>query len=249
MPAEWVIPLIIDNVFGYLLDQSGLGETVRTRLSHDPIKQAFQNALTSTLTKFEQQHPEWVASLFDTDFLKDEATPILAQFLIRDGKPDPSDLAACWADSLNLRQSEQHTARIRELEPIAADFLDSMNHALKAEPALRGINDSRSLEEIVGGVSAILDRLDPISVALDAFRLRLNSDKATLGTLQDYLHWMIERNLYLDPRGTLQTQRQVQVKLDEIYVSLRAQREEMPGAVDRHLIEKEVAELEAKLAA
>ncbi len=117
-----------------------------------------------------------------------------------------------------------------------------MNHALKAEPALREINDSRALEEIAGGV-------DRISAALDAFRRRLDSDKATPGTLRDYLHWMIEPNLYLDPRGTLQAQRQVQVRLDEIYVSLRAQREEMPGTVDRRLAEKEVAELQATLAA
>ncbi len=242
MPAEWVIPLIVDNVFGYLLDQSGLGEAVRNRLRPDPVKQAFQHALTSALTQFEQQHAEWVASLFDADFLQKEAAPILAQFLIRDGEPDPSDLAARWADSLNLRQSEQRTVRIRELEPIAADFLASLNHALKAEPALREINDSRALEEIAGGV-------DRISAALDAFRRRLDSDKATPGTLRDYLHWMIERNLYLDPRGTLQTQRQVQVRLDEIYVSLRAQREEILGTVDRRLGEKEMAELEAKLAA
>ncbi len=248
MSAEWVIPLIVDNVFGYLLDQSGLGEAVRSKLRRDPVKQAFQHALTSTLTQFEQQHPEWVSSLFDADFLKKEAAPILAQFLIRDGEPDPSDLATGWADSLNLRQSEQRTARIRELEPVAADFLDSLYYALKAEPALRELNDSRSLEEIASGVGATRSSLDRISATLDAFRRRLDSGKATPGTLRDYLHWMIERNLYLDPRGTLQTQRQVQVRLDEIYISLRAQREEMPGTVDRRLVEKEMAELETKLA-
>src|SRR5258708_6831468 len=106
MPAEWVIPLIVGNVFGYLLDQSGLGEAVRNKLRRDPVKQAFQDALASTLTQFEKQHPEWVSSLFDADFLKKEAVPILAQFLIREGEPDPSDLATRWADSLNLRPSE-----------------------------------------------------------------------------------------------------------------------------------------------
>src|SRR6266705_5172458 len=124
MLAEWVIPLIVDNVFGYLLDQSDLGEAVRNRLRTDPVKQAFQHALTSPLTQFAKQHSEWVASLFDADFLQKEAAPILAQFLIRDGEPAPGDLATRWADSLNLRQSEQRTVRIRELEPIAADFLD-----------------------------------------------------------------------------------------------------------------------------
>lgn len=151
-------------------------------------------------------------------------------------------MAARWADSLNLRPSEQRTVRIRELEPIAADFLDSLNHMLKAEPALRETNDSRTLEEIAGHV-------DRISAVLEAFRHRLDSDKATPGTLRDYLHWMIERNLYLDPRGTFQAQRQIQVKLDEIYVSLRAQREEIPGTVDRRLGENEIAEIQVKAAA
>ncbi len=46
----------------------------------------------------------------------------------------------------------------------------------------------------------------------------------------------------------MQTQRQVQVKLDEVYISLQAQREETPGVVDRKLLEQELAELETKLA-
>src|SRR5207248_3352624 len=39
----------------------------------------------------------------------------------------------------------------------------------------------------------------------------------------------------IDSKGTFQTQRQVQVQLDEVYVSLRAQREEASGMVDRRL--------------
>lgn len=43
-------------------------------------------------------------------------------------------------------------------------------------------------------------------------------------TRRAYLEWVRNRNLYLDPRGTFQTQRQVQVKLDEVYIGLRAER-------------------------
>ena len=82
-----------------------------------------------------------------------------------------------------------------------------------------------------------------------ALRAKLNAELATPGSRRDYLHWVIERNLYLDPRGTLQTQRQVQVKLNEIYISLGAQREETPGVVDRRLREQDQAELEARMAA
>ncbi len=55
---------------------------------------------------------------------------------------------------------------------------------------------------------------------------------------------MIERNLYLDAQGASQIQRQVQVKLEDIYVSLRAERDYEPGAVDRPTANAELAELE-----
>ncbi len=79
---------------------------------------------------------------------------------------------------------------------------------------------------------------------LKAIRRKLDAEVATPGTRWDYLHWLIGRNLYLDPRGTFQTQRQVQVKLDEVYISLRAQRDETPGTADRHVLEKELSDLE-----
>lgn len=63
-----------------------------------------------------------------------------------------------------------------------------------------------------------------------------------------YLHWLIERNEYLDPRGTFQTQRQVQLKLDAIYVGLRAQVDERPSDADRKMLEREFVELDERLA-
>jgi hypothetical protein len=73
----------------------------------------------------------------------------------------------------------------------------------------------------------------------------LHENKHTPGTLLDYLHWLIEYNLYLDPRGILHTQRAVHVLLEDIYISLRAQKEEMPGSADRRLGEKALRELPA----
>lgn len=68
-------------------------------------------------------------------------------------------------------------------------------------------------------------------------------------THTDYLNWLIERNEYLDPSGTIQTQRQVQLKLDAIYIGLRARlEEERRNDVDRKLLDSELANLEAQLA-
>ncbi len=74
-----------------------------------------------------------------------------------------------------------------------------------------------------------------MAIDLQAIRDRLGAEKGTCGTWHDYLSWLIEHNSYFDSKGTFQTQRQVQVQLDEVYVSLRAQREEASGMVDRRL--------------
>src|SRR3989442_11838019 len=47
----------------------------------------------------------------------------LAQFLVRDGHPDPSELALRWANLLNMLNRERRTTLVRELEPAATDFL------------------------------------------------------------------------------------------------------------------------------
>ncbi len=104
-----------------------------------------------------------------------------------------------------------------------------MTSALKAEAALNDLNDSRAFEQLANDLKAL--------------RRKLDAEQATHGTRWDYLHWLIERTLYLDPLGTFQTQRQILVKLDEVYIPLRAQRDKTPGEMDRRLLEKELAQL------
>ena len=100
---------------------------------------------------------------------------------------------------------------------MALTFLESLERALKNEPEFGEVFDQRASEHMLADLAAI--------------RGRLGAGAPTAGTKRDYLRWLIGRNLYLDPRGTLQTQRQVQLKLDTIYVTLRAQREEAAAAV------------------
>jgi HEAT repeat protein len=231
--AEWVLGKIADEVFSYILEQANVKGRVTQILGLDSERNAFKRALAQAITHLEQQHPKATGYLFDANFLEHEGTPILAQFLLRDGYPDPYLLAARCADSINFHRSEHRTTFTRDIEPVAIDFLDLLATALKAEPDLAKIHDHRALEQIAANLRAI--------------RQSYGAEKATPGTQRDYLHWIIERNYYLDPRGTFQIQRQVQVKLDEIYVSLRAQREDEPGGVDRRLLSQDLAELEQTL--
>jgi hypothetical protein len=233
MPLEEVIlAAIVDAVIGSVFEKGSnkLGEWARDQLRLDPIKKAFKEALSQAFERLEEQHPRWVADNFNASFFEHEGSSILAQFLTIDGHPDASELATRWADSLNLQQPERRAFYTRELEPVAADFLEDLIHELKSKTALQDLHDSRSFEQI--------------NEALQSLRQKLGADKATFGTRHDYLYWLIGRNLYLDPRGVFQTQRQVQVKLDEVYISLRAQYDETPGAIDRSVFEKEPTHLE-----
>ncbi len=221
--TELILQSIAEKVISYVLDKSQvrIEEWVGTKLGLDSTQQAFKHALGTAIEKFEQLDSQWAASLFNADFFRKEGAPILAQFLIRDGHPDPSKLAALWADSLNIHQSEPRTILTREIEPAAANFLDYLAQALKAEPELREVNDSRALERL--------------TIDLEAIRDKLGAEKATPGTRRDYLHWLIERKLYIDPRGTFQTHRQVQLRLNDVYIWLRAHYDEMLDAVDQDL--------------
>ena len=225
-----LLQAIAERVVGYVWDK--VEDRIRRSLGRDSTTQAFKHALQKAFVQFEEQHSQWTADLFDVSFFEREGAPILAQFLLRDGHPDPNDLAILWASSLNL-QSEQGALHIHELKPIAADFLDYLAQSLKEEPELKELNDSRAFEQLANDLKAI--------------RRKFGAEQSTFQTRQDYLHWLIERNLYLDPRGTLQTQRQVQVKLDQVYISLRAQYEKTPGEVDRRLLEQELTVLDSKI--
>ena len=231
--AESILMKIADKVFGYIMSKTGMDIKVRQILGLDPTKKAFAHALGQSYDNFKRQHPEWTAALFDSSFLENEGSEVIAQFLMPGGNPSASDLANHWAKSLNVQGSERKTIYVRELEPLAVDFLETLRQALVNEPNLRELADSRALQQLTNDLSAI--------------RTQLGAGQATPGTRQDYLRWLIERNLYLDARGTLQTERQVQVKLDQVYISLLAQREYTPGAVDRRILEKELTELEKRI--
>ena len=74
----------------------------------------------------------------------------------------------------------------------------------------------------------------------------LKGPTATEETLGHYLTWVIDGHRYLDPKGTMQTTRQVQVLLDEVYVSLEAEVEEPLRGIDRRLYEEEIKSLEER---
>src|SRR2546428_10493692 len=100
---EFVLGAITKAVFSYLVQQGGVTDQMRRALGQDPVQRASQRSLGKACEVLERQHPEWVANTFDASFFEHEGAPLLAQFLVRDGHPDPGELAARWADALYLR--------------------------------------------------------------------------------------------------------------------------------------------------
>ncbi|HEU4324537.1 MAG TPA: NACHT domain-containing protein, partial [Roseiflexaceae bacterium] len=135
---------------------------------------------------------------------------------------------------LTMRDGEQRSHHTRELEPVAAALLELLGHELKAENDLRELHNDRALERLAEAAVALAEAL--------------GVGRATPGTRHDYLRWLIGRNLYLDPRGSFQTQRQVQLRLDEVYIGLCAQPDERNDPADKAMLERELAALEAQLA-
>ncbi len=235
MLEEAFLQAIAEKVVGYAWDK--IGERIRRKLGRDAVSVAFKRALTRAYEKFKhspnkKQYPSWIVDVFDPDFFEHEGKPILAQFLLRGSSPHPSQLAECWVNTLMIRNSARHAALIRELEPAAADFLDYLARELKNEPQLKELNDRRVFEQLAQDIAAIRHKLD--------------AELSTYGMYQDYLYWLMGQNLYIDSRGISHTQLQVQVKLDKVYVSLRALRETTPGEMDRRILEQELIELQAK---
>lgn len=232
-PISLIAGAVTEAVFGYILEQSGWAEEIRRRLRQDPERLAFQRALEQALDAFGRDHAEWQASLLDASFLQREGAPILAEFLRPAGEPDAALLAERWAASLRSSDDPRRHELTAQCEPAAYTLLALLGKALKDQAALRDLNNERRFEQIATDMHALL--------------AAQGAGRATPVTRRAYLRWLVDRNLYLDAHGVMQTQRQVQLKLDEIYVSLAAQPEPEPASRDRRLWEEEQARLESEM--
>ena len=147
MLTEALLSAIAEAVFGYPLEETDLGDKVKSWLGRDPQRLAFQVALTKAYTAFAEKHPDWAQSLFDEHFLTHSAAPILALCLQREDTAPPEDLAIAWADQMGRRGDARQTF-IAQIEPVAADFLDMLDTELRARPEFQPLFDSRALDAI-----------------------------------------------------------------------------------------------------
>lgn len=187
---------IVELVFTFALEQSGVGEKIKEKLRGNPAKDAFARALQKALTEFESNHQIWVQAGFDKSFLEREATPVLAACLLRSHGPDATELAFAWAKSLSKEAKHE---RIKAIRPVLREFLQTLEREMCDQP---------DLAELMRDRQAFAD-----------------PNRPSFSTRYDYLSWLLDQHTYLDLRGTLQTYRDVRLKLAEVFVSLTGEAE------------------------
>jgi hypothetical protein len=190
-----------------LQEATARGATVAGgKLNDRRHREAFSTIVRGAYARFERQHQNWASALVDSSFLEVEAAPFLARLLVPGATLSPTELAEAWADSLAVRAPDKRRARVRELEAPMAQFLDEVRAGLLESPDFRDVVNDDLVHELRRNVQSLV--------------AAANADRATPGTRSDYLRWVESRYSHIDPRGISQTERQVQVPLDRVYVGL-----------------------------
>jgi predicted enzyme related to lactoylglutathione lyase len=166
MPAEAVLSAITEAVFGYLLEETTLGEKIKGWLRLDPQRLAFQIALARAYTDFAKKYPDWANSLFDEHFLAHRAAPTLALCLQRDDTARPEDLAEVWADQLG-HEKEVREKRVTDLGPVADDLLNFLEAELRKRPEFQPLFDSRALDTIGEATERTAEAVEALQAELN----------------------------------------------------------------------------------
>lgn len=242
---------IRDGIVDFLASQAKdlgnqeVSERISRFCSDNRLRTEVQAALERAAKRWAESCPdrELVAAVAQNTRFNDLASVRQAVF---QGTQHPFDPLP--VDTITKRFSEVLPTRFEALRVRrgVCDFLDVLREELIS---VSGLQETQHLVLEIQQLRAAQataeysSRLDNIERIL--FRLE-NGPTPTEDTLRQYLSWVVNQNRYLDPRGTLQTVRQVQVKLDEIYVSLLAEPELPLGGVDRRIYENEAESLLAQ---
>src|SRR6266568_2897423 len=210
MPVtEFMLQNIADKMFRFILSHNYNQEKIAKTSGYDIdiIKQSLRHALSKSFEKFEERHPQWTALLLDSDFFDKEGIPILAQLLLQNSYPIISELAVLWLQKANLVHPEWYISSTREIEPIAADFLDYFIQSLASTDVMDMLHNDQTLRKAIDEIAAI--------------RGKLRANLSTPGTRRDYLDWLINFTMYIDAQGTTHEERlSLQIKLANVYVLL-----------------------------
>lgn len=127
------------------------------------------------------------------------------------------------------------------IEKSIAFFLEILREEFVAIADLRPVLDlvaeiqtARSSQQQVDILTSVLPRIEAILKRIESVQ------SPTEQTLYDYLTWVSNQYLSIEPPGLMQPIRQIQVRLDEMYVPLSANAVESVNVVDKPLQDQEL---------
>lgn len=161
------------------------------------------------MAEVDTRDPRLAADLFDPDFLAANGEGLMLDFFAgTDDEAVADKLCQVWRDQFD-RENRAADQWMQQVRTGVVLFLEALARECGRRQALHPLIALRAQTGTVAELKALRRELAPTVV----------SD----GDAEDrYLAWLVTRNTYLDARGTLQTQRQVQLRLDDIFVNLSA---------------------------
>ena len=233
-----------DGVVNFLADQAKgiagdeLTKRIESLRSDAKLNKQIQSALERAAKRWAEDSPddELITAIAKSTTFVDLHS---IQKAVRETAQNP--FTTSTAQTLRGGFKDVLPARFEEerIERNVNEFLNILREEFVAIPALQPTIQTFA-DLSTANATAVLPNIEELIEQL------LKGPNATEETLQNYLTWVIDQHRYLDPKGTMQTTRQVQVFLDEVYVSLEAEEEAPLGGIDRKIYEDELKAIEER---
>ncbi|GMR10366.1 MAG: hypothetical protein BMS9Abin28_1187 [Anaerolineae bacterium] len=110
---------------------------VRAAVSGFSQRWGFEAAVLRANRRFDRDHPEWSAALFDDHFLRGRAAPILARYLDGPASANPDELAEAWMQQLWVQPDKKKSLK-RQAIPMATRYLLCLEEEVQAHRTVLG---------------------------------------------------------------------------------------------------------------
>lgn len=201
---EYILQSILDQILTFLSQNAQ--DVVDDLITGKQIRSAIQSAVN----RFELEYPDKVLSstlVSNLDFF----TLPSVQLAIQDYLAHPLAVSPLRRIEDSLRDIYPKKAQRAEITSATLFFLNCLRQEL-------------------GHVTKLQDRFglvvqEKILNVLENIDENINKPKKSdlLVSRKNYLKYVVDANQYVDPRGILQTRRSLPIKLDQIYISLKAE--------------------------
>jgi energy-coupling factor transporter ATP-binding protein EcfA2 len=233
---NWIIDHLADKALDIAGDElKGKIESLRTDAK---LNKQIEGALQNAAKRWAEDSPdiEFVTAVAKDTTFQDLPSVKNAIRRVAQAPFNPiatETLRGSFKDILPARFDEER------VEQNIAEFLNILREEFASIPALQPTLQTFA-DLRTANYAASLPRIEELITQL------IKGPTPTEETLRVYLNWVLDQHRYLDPKGAMQTVRQVQVLLEEVYVSLQAEEELPLGGVDRKLYEDEVKAIQER---